>query len=98
MSLSTVVDSGRKMSGGGDCDVYGDNREKSKSEQLAFLLTFLHGRGRLYELFGQIEKEFESLYAENLAPRSNSESVVRKLSLQNPGILRTDEALSVRDR
>ncbi|KAK8767184.1 hypothetical protein V5799_006033 [Amblyomma americanum] len=38
------------------------------SDQLAFLLTFLHGRGRLYELFGQIEKEFESLYAENLAP------------------------------
>ncbi|CAN7983748.1 unnamed protein product, partial [Ixodes hexagonus] len=24
-------------------------------------------KGRLYELFGQIEKEFESLYAENLA-------------------------------
>lgn len=84
MSLSTVVDSGRKMSGGGDCDVYGDNREKSKSEQLAFLLTFLHGRGRLYELFGQIEKEFESLYAENLA-REFPSLLAHAISLGGPG-------------
>lgn len=64
MSLSAVVDSGRRMSDG-ECGVFG--KERNNSEQLAFLLTFLHGRGRLYELFGQIEKEFESLYAENLA-------------------------------
>ncbi|XP_037573164.1 WD repeat-containing protein 37-like isoform X1 [Dermacentor silvarum] len=36
-------------------------------------------RGRLYELFGQIEKEFESLYAENLALKEKVETLSEQL-------------------
>lgn len=65
--MSAVVDGERRKPAGGG------------SEQLAFLLTFLHGRGRLYELFGQIEKEFESLYAENLALKEKVETLSEQL-------------------
>lgn len=36
-------------------------------------------KGRLYELFGQIEKEFESLYAENLALKEKVETLSEQL-------------------
>ncbi|KAH7933431.1 hypothetical protein HPB49_012527 [Dermacentor silvarum] len=63
-----------------DVVVDGNGRKPSMgSDQLAFFLTFLHSRGHLSELFGQIQKEFESLYAENLDLKEKVETLSEQL-------------------
>nr|XP_042906350.1 WD repeat-containing protein 37 [Parasteatoda tepidariorum] len=49
------------------------------SDRLSILLESLHCRGRLYDLFSQIEKEFEVLYSENISLKEKIEALNEQL-------------------
>lgn len=66
-------------------------------DQLSLLLASLHCRGRLHDLFNQIEKEFEALYSENIALKEKIDALNEQLEREPASALTQRESSDYTD-